>query len=180
MMNIYLPLNRGHVKTPPVAGISGKTFIFETTITAHLRILPNHILHTVLSQSTFILRLREGSDDKEQRMLGDRGGMMKNGEKTKHVVAVFPLPKQTSASKTQEVFVCLSAFNRISAARYLYLGLDVVTQSHCLHRYIAYIDVSHLLSLLPQWQDMYLSVPPQQFSLNGPPDNLLFSSVILV
>lgn len=141
-MNIYLPLNRGHVKTPPVAGISGKAFIFETTITAHLRILPNHILHTVLSQSTFIPRLREGSDDKEQRMQGDRGGIMKNGEKTKHVAAVFPLPKQTSASKTQEVFVCLSAFNRISAARYLYLGLDVVTQSHCLHRYIAYIDVS--------------------------------------
>lgn len=142
MVNIYLPLNRGHVKTPPVAGISGKVFIFETTITAHFRILPNHILHTVLSQSTFIPRLREGSDDKEQRMQGDRGGMMKNGEKTKHVAAVFPLPKQTSDSKTQEVFVCLSAFNRISAVRYLYLGLDVVTQSHCLHRYIAYIDVS--------------------------------------
>lgn len=142
-VNIYLPLNRGHVKTLPVAGISGKVFIFETTIAAHLTILPNHILHTVLSQSTFIPRLREGSDDKEQRMQGDRGGMMKNGKKTKHVAAVFPIPKQTSASKTQEVFVCLSAFNsNISAARYLYLGRDVVTQSHCLHRYIAHIDVS--------------------------------------
>lgn len=41
-----------------------------------------------------------------------------------------------------------------------------------------YLSLSHML--LPQRQDMNVSVPPQQFSFNGPPDNLLFRSVSLV
>lgn len=38
----------------------------------------------------------------------------------------------------------------------------------------------HTLCCSFQRQDMNVSVPPQQFSFNGPPDNLMFSSVLLV
>lgn len=72
---------------------------------------------------------------------------------------------------------------------YQYLALDILTQSY--HPAYWYLSPSctycipintytHSLPLLPQRQDMNVSVPPRQFSFNGPPDNLLFSSVLLV
>lgn len=51
---------------------------------------------------------------------------------------------------------------------------------HILYSYKHTHTYTHLLPLLPQRQDMNVSVPPQQFSFNGPPDNHLFSSVLLV
>lgn len=82
-------------RPPHISAIFGKAFIFETTITAHSRILPDHILRTVLSQSAFIPRLRESGDDKEQRMQRDRGGrVMKKseGKTARAAAAAFPPP----------------------------------------------------------------------------------------
>lgn len=50
---------------------------------------------------------------------------------------------------------------------YTHAHTDTRTQKHTFHCSF-------------QRQDMNVSVPPQQFSFNGPPDNLMFSSVLLV
>lgn len=50
-----------------------------------MRIQPNRILHTALSDHTFILWLSEHCYDKEQRMCRKK----RNVEKTKHVAVVF-------------------------------------------------------------------------------------------
>lgn len=104
---------------------------------------------------------------------------------------LFSSPKRTLAPEDTEN-VCTTVDPQVDVsrtlmtARYLYLDLDLLTQSH--HLYNIYINTSHppphctlkKTHSLPQRQDMNVSLPPQQFSFNGPPDNLLFSSVLLV
>lgn len=102
---------------------------------------------------------------------------------------LFSSPKQTLVPKNRMLKLFVLLWNLFPeygmTTRYQNLALDILTQSY----YIIH-DTStshppahthtHLLPLLPQRQDMNVSVPPRQFSFNGPPDNLLFSSVLLV
>lgn len=141
-------------RLPHMSVILWKAFIFETTITAQSRIPPNRILRTVLSQSAFIPRLREGGDDKEQRMWGDRGGRMmkKSGGKTKRAAAAaissaLNRPRQNRRAK-RFLCLCLLAFQWIT------IFTSRCSNSVPLHTQITaptwpYFIGLHLLLLLP-------------------------------
>ena len=114
--------------------------------------------------------------------------------KTKHVAAVF-LSEQTLVPKEgmSQKNVCVSfrpqtdvfETREMSALRPWYdfdshIIHNIPTPLTLLHTLYSYKHTLTHFHLLPQSQDMNVSVPPQQFSFNGPPDNLLFSSVLLV
>lgn len=107
---------------------------------------------------------------------------------------LFSSPKQTLASKKgmlQKMFVWLSDLKRmlLELGWLQYISISALIYRRCQITYNILVPLTlphtlysskHTLPLLPQRQDVNVSVPPQQFSLNGPPDNLLFSSVLLV
>lgn len=152
--------------------------------------LPNnsYVLTQEFSHTTFSAQLRhsahsfcgkrEHSDDKEQRMCGDRREMKCRENKT--VAAVF---LSLTDLGTSDVCVTVSP----GCFWNIYLDLDILTHSDHLKYtstsftvYSCKSTQTHSLLLLPQRQAINVSVSPQQFSFNGTPDSLLFSSVILV
>lgn len=143
-------LGCGHLKADD--DLREGLLFFDTTITAHSRIPPNRILRTVLSQSAFIPRQREGGNDSKQRMRGEGGDDRRERRKNRASSGGCGVSSARNRPGRERQSFTVS----------LFLNLDIATRSHCAHR------LRHLhrpISLgctcaccSPQWQHMNL--PP--------------------